>query len=134
MRDDQLTSDSKMDDRVTEEVVPQVDAEPDLRTDEAEAPQDVIDPQDVSELRDEPLVQDEPEVQARWDAAQLRFIDDPQAAAQDARALVSEALTMTTPEPDSMSESATDTEELRLQVARHRVIFEALQAQPTPAR
>jgi len=68
----------------------------------------------------------------RWEQVQLRFVDDPRDAAQQARALVSEAVDMLTValanQRDSISTAAggDDTEVHRSAVVRYRELFERL--------
>lgn len=74
------------------------------------------------------------DLRRRWDAIQLRFVDDPPAVAADAKALVAEtigslqsALSQRERELDEWSGVAsTDTEELRQLVSRYRRLFESL--------
>jgi hypothetical protein len=65
----------------------------------------------------------EDELRQRWDAIQLRFVDDPAAVAAEARALMTEALDDLRGSIDNEPEGETDTEALRQQVARYREIF-----------
>jgi hypothetical protein len=74
------------------------------------------------------------DMRARWQAVQLRFVDDPAAATGEMQALVNEAvqalstaLASRQRELDSWSSNAShDTEQLRLAVQRYRDFYELL--------
>ena len=70
----------------------------------------------------------------RWDAVQMRFVDDPSGVAADAKALVGDALSAIRDAIDRLearldegiSEATDDTEELRQRVGHYRNVFESL--------
>jgi hypothetical protein len=73
-------------------------------------------------------------LRGRWDAVQMRFVDDPPGVANDARALVGEAVSAIREAVDrlearldeAVTETAEDTEQLRQKVAHYRDVFESL--------
>lgn len=74
------------------------------------------------------------DLRGRWDAVQMRFVDDPSGVATDAKTLVGEAVTAMRDAVDRLEarleEAATqatdDTEQLRQRVAHYRDVFESL--------
>jgi hypothetical protein len=74
------------------------------------------------------------DLRGRWDAVQMRFVDDPASVAADAKALVGEAVSAIRDAVDRLearleeagAEATDDTEELRKRVAHYRDVFESL--------
>ena len=78
------------------------------------------------------------DLRGRWDAVQIRFVDDPSGVAADAKALVGEAVAtlrqaidrleakLDEAASDARAEVSDETERLRQQVAHYRNVFESL--------